>query len=144
MAKLPCLEPSIKKNQFNLEFNMALTSLCDYDNESSFFSFWGHGFSVWARATKLFYCKLLFPIKFSFSEKATKIWKNLPLVLTLLSKNNCFVKTSGRSFQIFRPSHNVWTLNFSNFTLNICIQVGLWSISSIWYLIFSRSVVFPV
>ena len=49
-------------------------------------------------------------IKFSFSEKATKIWKNLPLVLTLLSKNNYFVKTSGRFFQILWPSHNVLTL----------------------------------
>ena len=37
-------------------------------------------------------------LKFSFSEKATKIWKNIPLVLTLLSKNRCFVKTSGRFF----------------------------------------------
>ena len=37
----------------------------------------------------------------SFSEKATKIWKNLPLVLTLLSKNNGFVKTSGRFFSNF-------------------------------------------
>ena len=49
-------------------------------------------------------------LKFSFSEKTTKIWKNLPLVLTLLSKNNCFVKTGGRFFQILWPSHNVWTL----------------------------------
>ena len=39
-------------------------------------------------------------VKFSFSEKAKKIWKNLPLVLTLLSKNSCFVKTGGRFFQI--------------------------------------------
>ena len=36
--------------------------------------------------------------KSSFSEKATKIWKNIPLVLTLLSKNSCFVKTGGRFF----------------------------------------------
>ena len=50
-------------------------------------------------------------VKFSFSEKATKIWKNLPLVLTLLSKNSCFVKTSGRFFPILWPSHNVLTLN---------------------------------
>ena len=53
------------------------------------------------------YCVL----KSSFSEKATKVWKNLPLVLTLLSKNNCFVKTGRRFFQILWPSHNVWTLN---------------------------------
>ena len=45
-------------------------------------------------------------IKSSFSEKVTNIWKNLPLVLTVLSKNNCFVKTGGRLFQIlyFRPT----------------------------------------
>ena len=49
-------------------------------------------------------------LKFSFSEKATKIWKNLPLVLTLLSKNNCFVKTGWRSFQILWLPHNIWTL----------------------------------
>ena len=48
-------------------------------------------------------------LKFGFSEKATKVWKNLPLVLTLLSKNSCFVKTGGRFFQILWPSHNVWT-----------------------------------
>ena len=39
-------------------------------------------------------------VKSSFFEKATKIWKNLPVVLTPLSKNSCFVKTSGRFFQI--------------------------------------------
>ena len=49
-------------------------------------------------------------LKFRFSEKATKIWKNLPLVLTLLSKNSCFVKTGGRFFQILWPSHNILTL----------------------------------
>ena len=49
-------------------------------------------------------------MKSSFSEKATKVWKNLPLVLTLLSENNCFVKTSRRFFQNLWPSHNVWTL----------------------------------
>ena len=31
-------------------------------------------------------------LKSSFSEKATKIWKNFPLVLTLLSKDSCFIK----------------------------------------------------
>ena len=36
-------------------------------------------------------------VKSSFSEKATKIWKNLPLILTLLSKN---VTTGGRFFFI--------------------------------------------
>ena len=43
----------------------------------------------------------LIPIKSSFSEKATKIWKNLPLVLTLVSRNSCFVKTDGRFFSNF-------------------------------------------
>ena len=41
---------------------------------------------------------LLTTIKSSFSEKAPKIWKNLPLVLTLLSRNSCFVKTDGEFF----------------------------------------------
>ena len=54
--------------------------------------------------------RLPYPVKFSFSEKATKNWKNLPFVLTLLSKNSCFVKTGGRFFQILWPSHNVLTL----------------------------------
>ena len=49
-------------------------------------------------------------LKFRFSEKATKTWNNLPLVLTLLSKNIGFAKTNGRFFQILWPSHNVWTL----------------------------------
>ena len=30
--------------------------------------------------------------------------------MTLLSKNNYFVKTGGRFFQILWPSHNIWTL----------------------------------
>ena len=54
-----------------------------------------------------------FLLKSSFSEKATKIRKNLPLVLTLLSKNSCFVKSGGRFFQILWPSHNVSTHLFS-------------------------------
>ena len=33
--------------------------------------------------------------------KAQKIWKNLPIVLTLLGKNSCFVKTGGRFFSNF-------------------------------------------
>ena len=49
-------------------------------------------------------------LKSSFSKKVTKIWINLPLVLTLLSKKNCFVKTGGRFFQILWPPHNFWTL----------------------------------
>ena len=55
-------------------------------------------------------------LKSSFSEKPTKIWKNLPLVLMLLSKHNCFVKTGGRFFQILWPCLNfnndlIWMLN---------------------------------
>ena len=38
-------------------------------------------------------------VKSSFSKKATKIWKNIQLVLTLLSKNNCFVKIGRRFFK---------------------------------------------
>ena len=40
-------------------------------------------------------------VKFRFSEKATKFFKNLPLVLMLLGKNGCFVATSGRFFSNF-------------------------------------------
>ena len=36
--------------------------------------------------------------------------KKLTLVLTLLNKNSCFFKTSGRFFPILWPSHNVITL----------------------------------
>ena len=49
-------------------------------------------------------------VKFRFSEKATKFEKNLPLVLTLLGENSCFVKTGGIFFQILWRSHNVLTL----------------------------------
>ena len=45
-------------------------------------------------------------VKFSFSEKVTKIWKNLPLALMLLSKNNCFGATTKNS----RPSYFVTPL----------------------------------
>ena len=38
-------------------------------------------------------------VKSSFSKKATKIWKKFPLVLTILSKDSCFVKSGGRFFQ---------------------------------------------
>ena len=40
--------------------------------------------------------------------------------MTLLSKNSCFVKTSGSFFPILWPSHNVLTLYFrsTNFTWN--------------------------
>ena len=70
----------------------------------------------------LFFCKQLslVVLKSSFSENATKLWKNLPLVLTLLSKNSCFVKTGGRFFPILWPSHNVLTLSWQTlfFTSN--------------------------
>ena len=49
-------------------------------------------------------------LKFSFSEKATKIWKNIPLVLTLLSKKKVLSKQVGDFFPILWPSHNVLTL----------------------------------
>jgi hypothetical protein len=55
-------------------------------------------------------CPWIFILKVSFSEKATKLRKKFPLVLTLPSKNNCFVKTSGRFFPILWHSHNVLTL----------------------------------
>ena len=45
-------------------------------------------------------------LKFRFSEKATKIWKNLPVVLTCALN----FKKSGRFFQIVWPSHNILTL----------------------------------
>ena len=57
--------------------------------------------------------KIVVSFKFLFSEKATKIWKNLPLVLRLLSKYSCFVKTGLRFFQVFWPSHHVLTLKKS-------------------------------
>ena len=50
-----------------------------------------------------------FIVKSSFSEKATKIWKNLPLVLMLLSKTSVLSKQVGDFFQTLWP-HNVWTL----------------------------------
>ena len=81
---------------------------------------------------------VLSQIKSSFSEKATKIWKNLPLVLTLMSKNNFFVKTGGRFFQILWPSHNVWTLSDqfskkakSNWNLTELVE-EFFAQSSIW------------
>ena len=57
-------------------------------------------------------------IKVQLFWEGHKNLKNLPLVLTLLSKNSCLVKTGGRYFPILWPSHNVLTLlNVSkNFT----------------------------
>jgi hypothetical protein len=53
-------------------------------------------------------------LKFRFSEKTTKFRKNLPLVLTLLGENGCFVKTGWRFFLILWRSHNVLTLKHLN------------------------------
>ena len=50
--------------------------------------------------------KWQFPLKFRFSEKAT-IFKNLPLVLPLLSKHQNKWEIF---FQISGPSHNILTL----------------------------------
>ena len=66
-------------------------------------------------------------MKFSFSEKGTQIWKNLPLVLTLPSKNSCFVKTGERFFQILWPSHNIWTLQYSVLQWHRLLQSGMQS-----------------
>ena len=71
-----------------------------------------------ATITVLMYLRL----KSSFSEKATKIWKNLPLVLTLLSKNSCVVKTSGIFFQILWPSHNISTLTQFSEVISVSIS----------------------
>ena len=60
-------------------------------------------------------------VKSSFSEKATKIWKKFALVLTVLSENNCFVKTGGRFFQFFLPSLNVWTLHIQAVYLSLLL-----------------------
>ena len=79
-----------------------------YFNAHSFFTrdLW-NGQAWWISIVKL-QCEYL--LKVQLFWKVHKNWKNLPLLLTLLSKNNCFVKTSGRFFQIFWPSYNVWTL----------------------------------
>ena len=45
-------------------------------------------------------------IKFRYSEKVTKFWKQNPN----LSWRYLVIKKSGRFFQIFCPSRNIWTL----------------------------------
>ena len=78
---------------------------------------------IWARlsnCTKLafFLCVKSADIQLSFLcdlykqlfWEGNKTLKNLPLALTLLSKNSYFAKTGGRLFQILWPSHNVLTL----------------------------------
>ena len=42
-------------------------------------------------------------VKFRYSEKATKIWKNSPLCFDVSKKRGVF--------QILWPSHNIWTLH---------------------------------
>ena len=53
-------------------------------------------------------------LKSSFSEKATKLLKKIPLVLVF--KDICFFKTGSRLFQILWPSHYVLTLFSTQFT----------------------------
>ena len=67
-----------------------------------------------------------------------RLWKNLPLVLMLLSKNSCFVKTSGRFFQIFIALSKC--LNFTmkkginySYVYKILLQIKLfYPISHYW------------
>ena len=59
--------------------------------------------------------KILEVFNSCFSEKATKIWKNLPLVLTLLSRSSCFVKADGRfffKFMTFSECLNFYILHY--------------------------------
>ena len=48
-----------------------------------------------------------FLVKFSFSEKATKIWSYHPLDLTFIKPN---VKSTGDNFKFLWPSQMSWTL----------------------------------
>jgi hypothetical protein len=43
----------------------------------------------------------IYVVKVKILWEGHKIEKNLPLVLTLMSKNSCFVETSGRFFSNF-------------------------------------------
>ena len=63
--------------------------------------------------------------------KGHKNLKKIPLVLTLLSENNCLVKKGGRFFQIFRPSHNVIILATKKFGGSV---IFLWPSEKIWTL----------
>ena len=81
-------------------------------------------------------CKSPFLLKFSLSEKATKIWKNIPLVLTLLSKKICFVITSERFFPIcglLIMSKPYWFYNFQ--TSQLCLLISV-KTSGIFFQIF--------
>ena len=71
-----------------------------------------------------------------FWKGHTKFWKNLPLALTLLSKNDCFVKTGRRFFQILWPSHNF--LFGKSFLCNFFVKPWFHDISS--YKVSSRKV----
>ena len=55
----------------------------------------------------LFYNSWNVQVKFRYCEKTTKFGKISHLFLKLLSN----VKKSGKYFQIFMPSQNIWTLN---------------------------------
>ena len=50
-------------------------------------------------------------VKFIYSEKARKIWKNIPIFLVLLQ---CQRKLED-FFKLLWPSQNIWTLKISNF-----------------------------
>ena len=65
-----------------------------------------------------------FPLMSRFSENPQKNQKNLPIVLMLLSKNSCIVKTGGNFYQILWPSHNVLTLLIKSYL----IKTYLWLI----------------
>ena len=49
-----------------------------------------------------------FPLKFRYSEKASKVWNNLPLYFDVYLSN---FQTKWEIFQIMWPSHNIWTLS---------------------------------
>ena len=73
-------------------------------------------FSIHLGTVMLKFLKSEYAIK-DFVSKVQLFWKGhkilkkkLPHVLTLLSKNSCFVKTDGRLFQIMWPSLNVLNL----------------------------------
>ena len=92
----------------SLHLRLALSLLCHLQLNGIFSGGAIHNF---VNIVTIRYSRNGILLKFSFSEKATKIWKNLPLALTLLSKNNCSVKLGGRFFSNLWPSHNVWALS---------------------------------
>ena len=56
-----------------------------------------------------FFAETFLVLKFIYSEKATKIWNNLPLWRYWV-KTTVMSKQVGDFFQILWPSHNIWTL----------------------------------